>query len=586
MSEGKKKDVTILKRLFGLTKPLRSLFYSMAFLAVILAPISIIRPALINRMVDDYILKFDTEGLLTLVGVLIGVLILESFLRYFFIYGTNLLGQMIIKDLRVDTFRHICSLRPKYFDETPIGQNTTRTVNDIESINQVFSQGAISILADLLAILAILVIMFYTSWKLALVCLVTLPVMIIGSYVFKEKVKASFEIVRTQVSRMNSFLQERISGMLVVQLFNIEEREKAVFEDINRDYLKANLNTVKYYAIFFPFVEIMSALAIGIMVWYSAKGVLSEEISPGMLVVFPIYINMLFRPVRMIADRFNTLQMGMVAADRVFGLLDDNDKISNDGITVRDKFDGNIAFENVEFAYNKEQPVLKNVSFKIQAGETLAVVGSTGSGKTTIINLLNRFYEIDRGRILLDGIDIRELELNSLRKRMAVVLQDVFLFSGSLLDNIRIKDEQISRAEIVSSAKLIGAHKFFEDIPGGYDSYITERGSNLSMGQRQLISFVRALVFQPDILILDEATSSIDTETESTIQFAIEKLIEKRTSIIIAHRLSTIQHADKILVMDKGKVVEFGTLNELLEIENGYYRKLHNKQVHFEAIKS
>jgi len=548
-------------------------------LAVMLAPLATMRPYLIQRMVDDYVFNFDIPGLTTISMLLVGLLFLEAILQYFFIYSSNLLGQSVIRDLRVRVFQHLTGLRLSYFDRTPIGTSTTRTINDIETINQVFSQGVITIIADLLTLFAVLGIMLITSWRLTLITLTTMPFLIIASYVFKEKVKKAFQKVRSQISRMNAFLQERISGMRIVQIFNAEEDEMEKYKKINREYTQANLDSILYYAIFYPVVEIISAASLGLMVWWGARGVISgAEVTIGALVAFPIYLSMLFRPIRTVADKFNTLQMGLVAAERVFNVIDKEDRIENSGDKRPEKLQGAIDFENVFFAYNAREYVLRDISFRIKAGETLAIVGSTGSGKTTIINLLNRFYDIQKGTIRIDDENIRDYELQALRRRIAMVLQDVFLFSGSVMENITLRDSDITREEVIESAKMIGAHEFIEKLPGGYDYQVMERGATLSMGQRQLISFVRALVFKPDILILDEATSSIDPETESVIQFAIETLIEKRTSIIIAHRLSTIRHADNILVLGKGQIKEFGPHEELLKIEDGHYRQLYEMQ--------
>lgn len=574
-------DRKLFFRVFRLTRPYRTIFILSAILSVLLAPVSILRPYLVQRTVDDYILTDDPSGLSLMISILIGVLILEGIFHYSFTYLTGLLGLSIIKDLRIRVFNHINNLRLTYFDRTPIGTSTTRTINDIETINSVFSQGVITIIADILTLLFVLGIMLLSSWKLTLVCLTTLPLLIWASYWFKEAVKKAFQIVRTQVSKMNAFLQERITGMRIVQIFNAEQQELNKFEEINQTYTKANIQSIFYYAVFFPIVEILSAASLGLMVWYGARSVIGGEVTIGILIAFPLYLGMLFRPVRMLADKFNSLQMGLVAADRVFKVLDNDNHIQNNGDYKVDQLDGKIEFKKVCFSYQQDKSaeevtewILKEVDFQLEAGKTMAIVGSTGAGKTTIINILNRFYEIHKGEIFIDDREIRDYELYNLRKSIAIVLQDVFLFSGSVLENITLKDPNISREAVIEAAKMIGADEFIQRLPDAYDYQVMERGATLSMGQRQLISFVRALVFNPDILILDEATSAIDPETESIIQYAIEKLIAKRTSIIIAHRLSTIQHADSILVLDKGKVMEQGNHQELMQKEDGFYRDL------------
>ena len=574
-------DRKLLKRIFMLTNEYRRVFFLAAFLSVVLAPVSIIRPYLVQYTVDNHIVVPDSNGLVFMISLLCSILLLEGFLSYVFTYSTGWLGQSIIRDLRVRVFNHINSLRLSYFDKTPIGTSTTRTINDIETINSVFSEGVITIIADVLTLIFVLGIMFYTSWQLTLVCLTTLPLLIWASYWFKESVKKSFEIIRSQVSKMNAFLQERISGMHIVQIFNAEKREWDKFEAINQTYTKANIRSIFYYAVFFPVVEILSAASLGLMVWYGTSAVLQSELTIGVLVAFPLYLGMLFRPVRMLADKFNSLQMGMVAANRVFEILDNDKNVANNGTIKVSGLKGDIVFDDVYFSYDQDKSVfeinnwtLNGLSFKLEAGKTMAIVGSTGAGKTTIINILNRFYEIHKGKIFIDNIELRDFELFSLRKQIAIVLQDVFLFSGSVYDNISLKDSSVSLEQVIEASKMIGAHEFIMRLPGDYNYQVMERGATLSMGQRQLISFVRALVFNPKILILDEATSAIDPETEGIIQYAIEKLIEKRTSIIIAHRLSTIQHADSILVLDKGRVLESGTHAELMKEENGFYRDL------------
>lgn len=571
-------DFQLLRRVIALAKPYRGIFIGAGVLAVVLAGLAVLRPKLIQVIVDEYIFRYDISGMTKIAALFIGVLVVESALRYTFIFSTSLLGQSVIKDLRIRVFNHISSLRLKYFDHTPIGTSTTRTINDIETINTVFSQGAITMVADMLTVIVVLIVMFSTSVQLTLICLTTMPFLIAATYIFKEKVKASFQIVRSQISKMNAFLQERISGMRIVQIFNAEEQEAGKFKKINREYTQANLNAILYYAVFFPVVEIISAASLGLMVWWGARGVIGDSVTLGALVAFPIYLNMLFRPIRMLADRFNTLQMGLIAAERVFKIIDNTNKIEDKGSFAPEKIQGKVDFSKVWFAYNMREWVLKDLSFSVKPGETLAIVGSTGSGKTTIINLLSRFYEIRKGDIKIDDTSIRDFTLESLRARIAVVLQDVFLFSGSVAENITLRNPNISREQVIEAAKMIGAHDFIEKLPGGYDYQVMERGATLSMGQRQLISFVRALVYNPDILILDEATSSVDPETEAVIQYAIEKLIAKRTSFIIAHRLSTIRHADNIMVLHKGEIQEFGSHEELLKIEEGHYRDLYEMQ--------
>lgn len=576
--EKNKIDFFLLGRLIKLTRPYRLLFMASGILAVVLAPLAILRPKLIQQMVDEHIFLNDLEGLMQLTLILVGILFLEAILRYLFTYGTSWLGESVVRDLRVRVFNHITNLRLTYFDKTPIGTSTTRTINDIQTINDIFTQGLITIIADLLTLIAVLGIMLITSWKLTLVCLTTLPFLMVASYIFKEKVKVSFQKVRAEISKMNAFLQERISGMRIVQIFNAEDQEREKFRVINRRYTGANLKSILYYAIFFPVVEIISAASLGLMVWWGARGVISNDVTLGALVAFPIYLEMLFRPIRMLADKFNTLQMGLVAAERVFNLLDKKETIPNEGTLTPSKIQGHLKFDQVSFAYNPGELVLKNLTFEIKPGETLAIVGSTGSGKTTITNILNRFYEINSGQILIDNEPIESYEIFALRKRIAMVLQDVFLFSGTVYENITLRDVSITKEQVIEAAKMIGAHEFINRLPGGYEYKVMERGATLSMGQRQLISFVRALVFNPDILILDEATSSVDPETESIIQYAIEKLIDKRTSIIIAHRLSTIRHANNIMVLQKGKIIELGSHEELLKHPEGHYRKLYEMQ--------
>lgn len=574
-------NFNLFMRVVRLARPYRWLLFATVVMAILLSPLSAVRPYLINIMIDDSVVNFDKNQLVKMTIILVCLLVLESIVRFVFSYSSGLLGQNIIRDLRTRVFGHINSLRLSYFDKTPVGTSTTRTINDIESVNSVFSDGIINIFADIIMVIGVISIMFYSSWELTLICLTVLPPLIWATYIFKEKVNVSYQKVRNKIADMNAFLQERITGIRVVQMFNSEHREKDKFKKINHDYTQANLDSVLYYAIFFPVVDVLSAAALGLMIWWGAGNVVEGTATIGTLIVFPIYINMLFRPMRMLADRFNTLQMGLVAGERVFKLLDRDEKIKDNG-TYTGKIEGNIKFDHVSFAYDGKNEVLKDINFDIKKNETLAIVGQTGSGKTSIINLLCRFYDIEKGKILLDGMDIKDFKLDSLRSKYALVLQDVFLFNGTIFDNIRIQNETITDEEIIAASKLIGADKFFERLPNGFNFKVTERGSNLSLGQRQLISFVRALVFDAHILVLDEATSSIDTETESVIQYAIEKLIEKRTSIIIAHRLSTIKHADKILVLDQGVVIEIGSHDELMQLEEGIYQELYKAQ--FEEV--
>ena len=577
-------DLHLLKRVLKLTTPYKRLFYYTIFLAVALAPITAIRPYIIKEMVDVNIFQNDISGLKLMAIIYVCITLLNTWMRYSLIYKTSVLGQSVIKDLRVRVFKHISKLKLRFFDQTPIGTVTTRTINDVEAIKRIFEQGSITIVADILSIFMVLAMMFYASWKLTIIFLLTVPLLVIATYIFKEKVKEAYQKVRSQISAMNAFLQERITGMRVIQIFNAQDQEMTKFKSINRKYTQANLDSIFYYAVFFPVVELINALALALLVFWGTKGIWNASISPGAVIAFPLFLNMIFRPIRNLANRFNELQMGLVAAERVYNLLDDQSHINDDGTIENIKIQGEVEFKNVDFAYDNENFVLKNVSFKIEPGTTLAIVGSTGSGKTTIINLLGRYYNINGGDILIDGKTIDQYTLPFLRERLALVLQDVFLFDGTVFENIKLRDESITDAQVIEAAKQIGAHEYIMNMPDQYNFHIMERGNNLSMGQRQLISFVRALVVNPNILILDEATSSVDTETEATIQYAIEQLIDKRSSIIIAHRLSTIRHADKILVMDQGRVAEIGTHNELMDIKDGMYKALYNLQFDGEPV--
>lgn len=573
----------LLRRIIQLTNPFRRQLCLSVSCSVILALLAPARPYLIQVTVDRYVLSLNMEGLTWMTILLIAMLILETLLRYYFSYLTGWLGQSVIRNIRTEIFRHVMRLRLRFFDKTPIGTITTRTINDVEAINDIFSEGVIAIISDLLTIITIITIMVHTDWKLTLVSLAPFPLIVYSTYRFKEAVNESFTRVRNEVARLNAFLQEHISGMRIIQIFNAEEEEMKKFVAINEQHRRAHIDSIFYYAVFFPVVEIILAIALALMVWYGANSVITMQTSLGTLIAFILYLNMLFRPLRFLADKFNTLQMGMVAADRVFKVLDNKDVTENKGNQRDGRLKGDVEFRNVWFAYDEQQYVLRNVSFEVKAGQTLAIVGATGAGKSTIINIINRFYDWSKGSVLIDGIDIRQYELSYLRSQIGLVLQDVFLFSGTVYDNITLHDSNISRERVIAAAQLVGAHDFIMRLPGGYDYQVMERGATLSMGQRQLISFIRALVYDPAILILDEATSSIDNESEALIQHAIEKLIANRTSIVIAHRLSTIRHADKILVLDKGEIKETGTHEELLA-RSGYYKKLYDMQ--FETLPS
>lgn len=580
---GKAVDISLLRRVLQYTKPYKKiLFYSVA-LTIALAALAPLRPLLIEHTLDTYIIENDSTGLLNMVILMIGLLILQVLMGYFHTYCSNTLGQSVIRDLRTDTFDHITSLRLKYFDRTPIGQLITRTVSDLETIAAIFSEGLIVLIGDLLQVFVIVGVMLYTDWELTLIVLIPMPFLILASIVFKEAIKSAFQEVRTQVSHLNTFLQEHITGISLIQYFAREKQEMDKFKQINAQHRDANIRSNWYYSIFFPVVEIISAISMGLLVWYGSKLILSNQTSPGVIVAFLMYINMLFRPIRELADKFNTLQMGMVSAERIFNVLDTHELTENHGTHHPELLHGDILFEHVWFAYHDQNWVLKDISFHIKPGETLALVGATGAGKSSIINILNRFYEINKGSIQIDGLDIREYRLEYLRSKITTVLQDTFLFSDSIANNITLNNPQITREQLIATAKEVGAHDFIERLPGGYDYNVMERGATLSIGQAQLISFIRALVYDPKILVLDEATSSIDTETEELIQNVLYKLMQKRTSIIIAHRLSTIQNADKIIVLDHGEIKEMGSHQELLKL-NKYYKRLYDLQFNSEGI--
>lgn len=570
-------DFGLLRRVFSYAAPYRNKMIISVVLAIALAVISPVRPWLIQLTVDKYIRGGLVNAIIIITCIQVGLLLIETAMRFYFSFLTAWLGQTVVKDLRTAVYKKIVHLNLSQFDKTPIGTLTTRTINDIEAINDIFSEGLIPIIADLLAIIAILGVMFVTDWKLTLICMTILPVLVIVTRWFKNSVNISFQRVRNAVAQLNAFVQEHITGMPIVQAFAAEDRELAKFRKINKEHRNANIRAIFAYSVFFPFVEIMLAVAMGLMIWWSAQGAVQGEATLGTMIAFLLYLNLLFRPLRVIADKFNVLQMGVVASERIFKVLDNPDFIVKEGNYAPAAIKGKVDFKNVWFAYTNEHYVLKDISFNIQPGETLAIVGHTGSGKTSIISLINRLYHIQKGAIEIDDVNVEQYRLDVLRSRIGIVLQDVFLFSGSIMENVTLRNESISKESVIHAAQLIGMHDFIMQLPGGYDYNVMERGGTLSLGQRQLLSFIRALLYNPAILILDEATSSVDTESEQLIQHAIDTLIEGRTSIIIAHRLSTIRKADKIMVLDKGEIKEMGTHNELLD-QQGFYSKLYEMQ--------
>ena len=571
-------DFVLLKRVLAFAKPYRLQFTIAAISAVLLSVLGPMRPMLINYAIDNYILIPNKEKLLNITTLLLGLLFVEAFIQFFYIYLSTWIGQHVIQDLRAKIFKHILSLKMKYFDNTPIGTLVTRAVSDIETIADIFSQGLLVIIAELLKLVVVIIMMFYTDWRLAIITMLTIPILLVATSWFKRNIKASFQDVREQVSQLNTFVQEHIVGMNVVQIFNREQAEYKKFKTINQSHRDAHLRSIFYYAVFFPIVEVLSAMSIGLIVWYGGQGILSgKDITVGELIAFILFIHMMFRPIRQLADRFNILQMGIVGSERVFKVLDTDAKIADLGENTLENMEGAISFKEVDFSYKQDEWVLKGLTFEIKAGKMLALVGRTGAGKTSIISVLNRFYETQKGTIAIDGIDIDTVQLANLRENIALVQQEVFLFSDSILNNITLFDTDITRVKIIEAAKEIGVHDFIETLPNTYDYVVGERGVTLSAGQRQLIAFLRVYVRNPKILILDEATSSIDTATEELLQNALEKLSKDRTTIVIAHRLSTIVKADKILHLKNGSVLEEGTHKHLLQ-SGGAYAEMYNLQ--------
>jgi ABC-type multidrug transport system fused ATPase/permease subunit len=573
-------DTNLFKRILKYTKPYKKRYYGVVMFAILLSVFAALRPYLLKQTVDEYVAPKDEHGLLFYITMMGAVLLFETLSQFYFVYWANWLGQDIIKDIRTKLFQHILSFRMKYFDHAPVGQLVTRSVSDIEQIARIFSQGLFMIISDMLKMVVVLFFMFYMNWRLTWIVILAMPILVYITRIFQRKMQVAFEEVRNQVANMNTFVQERVTGMKIVQLFNREAIEYEKFKDINQKHNKAWIKTILYNSIFFPIADIISSLTLGAVILFGGFHILDGDkfTTFGDLFSYTMFIGMLFNPLRQIADKFNEMQMGMIAANRVFDILDSDKDVQHDGKVVASHLKGNIRFENVVFSYNDKEDVLKGINLTVKEGETIAIVGATGAGKSTIINLLNRFYEINSGAIYIDEQNINEFQLESLRQQIAIVLQDVFLFADTIHNNITLNNPNISREAVIEAAKKIGVHKFIKTLPGGYDYDVKERGVMLSSGQRQLIAFLRAYVNNPSILILDEATSSIDTYSEELIQKATEKITEGRTSIIIAHRLATIVNANKIIVMDKGQIVEEGTHQELLKREQGYYKNLYDSQ--------
>ncbi|MPR32260.1 ABC transporter ATP-binding protein [Salmonirosea aquatica] len=570
-------DLPTLRRLYTFVGPYKKQFFGLIAIILVSSVLAPVLPLMIKYTIDGPIAIGDYNELALMMAIMIGVLIVQGLVSFVNTYLSGWLGQYIIRDIRITLYEKIINLRLRFFDQTPIGRLVTRTISDVETLSNVFSDGMAAIAGDILQLVLIIAVMFYTDWKLSLISLSMIPLMLFSTYVFKEKIKDAFNEVRAAVSNLNSFVQEHITGMNIVQIFGSEETEYEKFEKINKEHRDSNIRSILYYSIYFPVADVIAAAGTGLVVWYGSKQILAQDVTFGTVTAFVMFIGLFFRPIRQLADRFNTLQMGIVSTDRILKLLDSNDYTENNGTYEPQTVRGKVEFKNVWFAYNEDEYVLKDINFHMNEGETIAFVGATGAGKSSVINLLSRFYDINKGEILIDNVDIHEYELTALRRHIGVVLQDVFLFSDTIENNITLGNPAITHDQIVEAAKLVGVHEFIERLPGGYQYNVMERGSTLSVGQRQLISFVRAMVHDPKITVLDEATSSVDSETEELIQHAIETLMQGRTAIVIAHRLSTIQKADKIIVLDKGEIKEQGTHEELLE-RNGFYANLYRMQ--------
>ncbi|HTH55159.1 MAG TPA: ABC transporter ATP-binding protein [Cyclobacteriaceae bacterium] len=580
VSSGNIIDLNVLRRIMKFVTPYRGRFYLVITLTFVLGILTPLRPALIQYTLDRHVQQDNYQGMVNIMLILVALIFVQAIVQYVHTYVSGRIAQFVLRDIRVKLYEHIVHLRLQFFDKTPIGRLVTRTISDVETLADVFSEGLAAMASDFLQIVFILAFMFAIDWRLAFVSLSTIPLMLLATYIFKEKIKVAFNDVRNAVSNLNAFVQEHITGMNIVQVFGSEKKEFEKFRTINKEHRNAHLKSVLYYSVYFPVAEIIAAMGTGLLVWYGARNAINPEVTGitlGKLVSFIMFIQLFFRPIRMLADRYNTLQMGIVSSSRIINLLDDQSFVQTNGTIKPEKITGTVHFDHVWFAYTDANYVLKDFNLKINQGETIAMVGATGAGKSSVINLLSRFYEINRGTITIDGTEVRDFDLTVLRKNIGVVLQDVFLFSNSIRYNITLGNPDVTDEMIWHAADLVGARRFIERLPGGLDYNVMERGATLSVGQRQLLSFIRAMVYDPKILVLDEATSSVDSETEEMIQEAIGKMMRGRTSIVIAHRLSTIQNANKIVVLDKGEIKETGRHEELLS-QNGYYAHLHKMQ--------